>query len=378
MITMNHRERVQAVFSREKPDVPLVDLGGRVASLNTSAYLDLKNYLGFGHRIDVESVTLLNTVANIDNRILEYFNVPFRRVYLRPADSFKVETAESGMFTDEWGVGYKPLGEYNERIGHPLADGELRDLDDYPWPDPIDPGRIRGLEEEIFNLHDKTDYAIVAGHLSAGVFQDCWNLRGMEQFLCDLYINTEFAEGLLDRVLDIHIRMWQRFLEIAGPYVDMVETADDLGTQESLLISPELYRELIKPRHAALNAAIREKTSAKILFHTCGAVMPLVEDFIEIGIEILNPIQPLPGRMDPEELNHRFGNRLIFHGGLDVQRVLPEYSTAQIRAHVARYYEQLGSESYIMAPANSIQPGTPPENIVTAYEAASNSGRLIN
>jgi uroporphyrinogen decarboxylase len=369
---MNHRERVQAVFSQKKPNIPVVDMGGRVASLNTSAYLDLKHHLGFGNRLENESVTLLNTIANIDDRILEYFNVPFRRIYLRPAESFKVEIQESGMFADEWGVGYQPMGEYNERIGHPLVCADLHDLDGFPWPDPMDPGRIAGLEEEVHHLYELSDYAIAAGHLSAGVFQDCWNLRGMEQFLCDMYINQEFAEALLDRVLDVHIRMWKQFLEVAGPYVDMVETADDLGTQDSLLISPAMYRDLIKPRHAALNAAIREKTSAKIFFHTCGAVMPLIDDFIEIGVDILNPIQPIPGKMDPDELYRRFGGRLIFHGGLDVQRVLPDLSTEKVRAHVSRYYEQLGSKCYIMAPANSIQPGTPPENIVAAYDTANN------
>ena len=149
----------------------------------------------------------------------------------------------------------------------------------------------------------------------------------------------------------------------------MVETADDLAGQNGLLISPKMYRQFIKPCHAALNQAIREKTGAKILYHSCGAVMPLIDDLIEVGVQILNPIQPLPGYMNPEELQLRYGDQLIFHGGLDVQTLLPEGSLAEVQAHVHRYLDILGGNGYIMAPTNSVQLGTPPENIVAAYEA---------
>jgi uroporphyrinogen decarboxylase len=192
----------------------------------------------------------------------------------------------------------------------------------------------------------------------------------MEQFMVDLAADREFAEALLDRVAAIHIAMWDNFLGAVGEYVDIVGTADDLGGQSGLLISPEMYRQIIKPRHAALNAAIRARTRARILYHSCGAIMPLIEDLIEIGVDILNPIQPLPGLMDPEELSTRYGDRLIFHGGLDVQRLLLEETPDQVRQHVKRYLETLGLERYIMAPANSVQPGTPPENLAAAYETA--------
>ncbi|HEY63286.1 MAG TPA: uroporphyrinogen decarboxylase [Caldilineae bacterium] len=367
---LTYRERVQALLSGERLDRPVVDLGGRVASLNVSAYLDLKAYLGHGDHLEHETVTLLNTIGRFDERVLQRLDIPFRRVYLRPASTFKLDIANDGSFRDEWGVGYYPVGPYNERVYHPLANATLEDLDHFPWPDPHDPGRVAGLREEARRLYEETDYSLVAGHISAGIFQDCWNLRGMECFLEDMALNREFAEALLDRVLAIHIALWEHFLDAVGDYVDIVETADDLGGQTGLLISPRMYRELIKPRHAALNAAIRKRTQAKILYHSCGAIMPLIDDLIEIGVDILNPIQPLPGLMDPEELRTRYGDRLIFHGGLDVQSLLPAGSLDAVRAHVRRYLDVLGPERYIMAPANTVQPGTPPENIVAAYEAA--------
>jgi len=367
---MRHRERVRALFTGKRLDHPVVDLGGRVASLSLPAYLVLKDFLGFGDQLEDETVTLLNTIGELDERILQVFDVPFRRLYLRPSYAFNLKYAKDGSFMDEWGVIYHPMGPYNERVGHPLAEATIEDLARYPWPDPADSSRSAGLAEETQRLYQDTGYSLVAGHISAGIFQDCWNLRGMEQFLVDMAADFEFAESLLDRVTAIHIGMWAQFLESVGPYVDIVETADDLAGQSGLLISPQMYRELIKPRHAALNAAIRERTDARILYHSCGAVMPLIEDLIEIGVEILNPIQPLPGLMDPELLGKRFGEDLIFHGGLDVQRLLLQDTPDDVSRHVKRYLDSLGLERYIMAPANSVQPGTPPENLVAAYHSA--------
>lgn len=365
-----HRDRVRAVLAGECPDYPVVDMGGRVASLSQPAYLDLKAHLGYGGTLEDETITFLNTVGQFDERILQRFDVPLRRVYLHPPSTFTLQIAQDGSFHDEWAVRYQPSGPYNERVGHPLDQATLSDLDDFPWPDPDDPGRYLGLADEARRLYDETDYCLAAGHISAGIFQDCWNLRGMEQFFLDMALDREFAEALLDRVTAVHVGMWQHFLDAVGDYVDIVETADDLGGQKGLLLSPKMYRDLIKPRHAALNAAIQERTSAKILYHSCGAIMALIEDLIEIGVGILNPIQPLPGLMDPEDLKVRFGDRLVFHGGLDVQSLLLQGTPEQVNAHVHHYFDALEPAHYIMAPANSVQPGTPPQNIVAAYDAA--------
>lgn len=367
---MSSRSLVQALLSEKKPERPITDLGGRVASLNTSAYLTVKEYLGFGNRIEDETITNLNTIGALDERILRHFEVPFRRVYLRSAGTYQKVTDEKGFFYDEWGTGYLPLGEYVERVEFPLAEATLPDLDSFSWPDPYDPGRISGLEAEVKALYEKSDYSLVAGHISAGIFQDCWNLRGMEQFFVDLVADPEFAHALLARVTEIHIGMWHCFLDVVGNYVDIVETADDLAGQCGPLISPKMYREMLKPYHVALNEAIREKTEAKILYHSCGALLPLIPDLIDIGVDILNPIQPIPGLMNPVELMEKFGDRLIFHGGLDVQHLLPDGTPDQVCEHVNHYFDTFGSDHYIMAPANSVQPGTPARNVVAAFDTA--------
>ncbi len=367
---MNHRERVNAILSGRKLDKAIVDLGGRVASFCTPAYIELKKYLGFGDNIVSETITFLNTIGEIDQRVLEFFDIPIRRIFLKSASNFQLEILDDGSFFDEWGVKYVPRGFYNERTGHPLAIANINDLQTYSWPDPKEPGRVKNLKEDIIHLYRDTDYAIAAGHISAGIFQDCWNLRGMQKFFEDMISNKDFAIALLNKVAEIHIGLWEVFLNEVGDYIDIVETADDLGSQNGLLISPKMYREMIKPFHMKLNSMIHERTNAKIFFHSCGAIMSLISDIIDTGVDILNPIQPIKGKMDPMELKERFGNRLVFHGGLDVQELLLHASPKEVAAFVKRYYDALGVDHFIMAPTNSIQPGTPPENIVAAYRAA--------
>ncbi len=335
--------------------------------MSTPAYLALKAHLGYGYELTNETVTLLNTIGQFDEPVLQHFDIPFRYLYLRPASTFKLEVAADGSYLDEWGVKFVPRGVYRERTGHPLANATLDDLDTFPWPDPYDSGRVEGLAEEARRLYEETDYALVAGHVSAGVFQDCWNLRGMEKFLLDMVINRDFAEALLDRVLTVHIGLWKTFLDAVGEYVEIVGTADDVAGQKNPIISPQMYHDLIKPRHTALIAAIRRYTKAKIFYHSDGALLPLLDDLIDTDIDILNPIQPLP-EMAPETLKARYGDRLIFHGGLDVQTLLPTGTPQQVRQHVKHYLDVLGSARYIMAPANTVQPDTSPENIIAAYQ----------
>lgn len=369
-MTMSQRERARAILSGQKPDRAVVDLGGFVCSFSIEPYLALKAYLGYGDRLENETITLIRTIANLDPRILEEFGVPFRRIHPNPSAKFKMQQEEDGTLLDEWGIRLRPMASYYERFGQPLKDATLEDLDSYPWPDPNEPSRFKGLSEEAARITNETDCCLVAGSIWSGLFQQCWYLRGMQRFFEDLALNQEFAQALLERVSKIYTDLWRGFLDVVGPYVDIVETADDLAGQIGPLISPQTYRALIKPAHALQFEAIRERTSAKIFYHSDGALMPLIDDLIEIGVEILNPIQPLPGRMDPEDLKKRHGDRLIFHGGVDVQSLLPLGDPEQVRASVRHYYEVLGTDRYIMAPANTVLPGTPPENIVAAFRAA--------
>jgi uroporphyrinogen decarboxylase len=371
-MSTSHRERVKSLFLNHKPDYPVVDLGGFVCSFNLEPYLDLKSYLGFGTDIDEETITFIGTIGRMDERVLQYFEIPFRRIWPKTSSSYTIKILEDGSFFDEWGILLRPMGHYYERAGEPLREATIKDLDNYPWPDPYDPARVESLAQEVHELYHETDFSLVASPIWTGLFQQCWFLRGMDRFFQDMITDRDFAVALLERVSSIYAGLWETFLNVVGDYVDFVETADDLAGQMGPMISPHMYRELVKPAHAKQFDAIRRSTNAKIFFHSDGALMPLIDDLIDIGMDILNPLQPIPGLMEPEILRERYGERLIFHGGLDVQTLLPKGSPEEVRSTVRHYLDTLGPERYIMAPANIITPGTPPENLVAAFDEAHN------
>jgi uroporphyrinogen decarboxylase len=176
-------------------------------------------------------------------------------------------------------------------------------------------------------------------------------------------------------VVEVEMAYWKLFLNAVGPYVHIIQRASDLGTQLSPFISPRMYRELLKPVESRIMAYIRSLApKAKLWFHSCGAVSDLIDDFIDIGVEILNPVQPLATGMDSFTLKKRYGDRLCFHGGIDLQEALPG-SGEDVRREVETRISALGpGGGYILAPANHIQNDTPAENVVLLYEHAKTCG----
>jgi len=258
----------------------------------------------------------------------------------------------------------------------PLAHASIEDLDTYPWPDPEDPGRYRGLSERVKTLYETTDCALVAAAISDGIFEKAQALRGMQRFFEDLLINREFAAALIERILQIQVEIFDRYLAIVGPYVEMVETSDDYGMQTGPLISTQLYREMLKPAHRRLNSFIKERTRARIYLHSCGSIADMLDDLIDAGVEVINPVQPRAKDMDSAGLKSRFGTRVVFHGGVDEQYILPHGSIEEVREEVARRIEAFApGGGYLFAPAHNIQDDVPPENVITMFEAAQEVGR---
>jgi uroporphyrinogen decarboxylase len=220
-------------------------------------------------------------------------------------------------------------------------------------------------------LHEGTDLALVAAAIGSGPFEQAQYLRGTQQFLMDLLLDREFAVALLDRIVEFQLEVLDRYLGIVGPYVQMVETSDDLGMQSGPLLSPELYREVIQPCHRRINRLIRERTEARIFLHCCGSVAALLDDLIAAGVDVINPVQPRAQDMDRGELKRRFGERIVFHGGVDTQWVLPRGSTEDVRREVSECRKALGAGGgYVLAPAHNVQDDVPPENVMALVEAA--------
>jgi len=283
-------------------------------------------------------------------------------------------------YRDEWGVvrTMPPGSYYYDLTGSPLADdATMSAIASHRWPDPDDPGRYRGLRERARYLHEETGYAVVA-NLNCSFFLRCFELRGWSNFYMDLAANTEFAEALMDRYLGIRLRMAELAMEQIGEYIDVVMvSSDDLGMIDRPLISPPMYRELVKPRQKRTFDFFRERTDAKLFYHCDGAVYPLIPDFIEIGVEALNPIQlNAAGMGDTKRLKAEFGDKLTFWGAIDTQRVLPSGTPKDVREEVRlRIGDLAPGGGYVVCSVHNIQPGVPPENVVAMFDAAYDLGR---
>ena len=384
---MNSRERVMAVLHHKLPDRVPVDLGSTaVSSIHQRANEALKTLLGIEADEPVHDVPQGLVVP--DEQILQRFGVDLRRVALRPSSAAAAALPSEGedTYLDEWGMRRQRTELYWEIVEHPLADAKVEDLRYYPfgspfsvaqgkaqgrsWPDPHDPCRVAGLAEEARRLYGETDYALVADFLGGGIFEQALWMRGFERFMMDLITDEPFAIALLDTLLELYIEFYAVYLEAVGPYVQIVAVGDDLGMQTGPLISPKLYRRLIKPRHKELYDFIHSRTEAKIMHHTCGGVFPFVQDLIDVGVDILNPIQTSARGMDPATLKREFGERLVFHGGIDVQQILPFATPERVKEEVKRIVATLGQGGgYILAPSHNIQADVPPENVLAMYEA---------
>ncbi|MGA9349440.1 MAG: uroporphyrinogen decarboxylase family protein [Anaerolineae bacterium] len=371
---MNPRERVMAVLRHEIPDRVPVDLGSTaVSGIHRRANEALKSLLGI--EADEPVHDLIQGLVVPDERTLQRFGVDLRRVALRTSSAAAAAwpSGDEDTYLDEWGMRRQRTELYWELVGHPLANAKVEDLRHYPWPDPHDPCRVAGLAEEARRLYEETDYALVADFLGGGIFEQALWMRGFERFMMDLITDEPFATALLDTLLELYIEFYAVYLEAVGPYVQIVALGDDLGMQTGPLISPALYRRLIKPRHKELYDFIHSRTEAKIMHHSCGSVFPLVQDLIDVGVDVLNPIQTSAQGMDPVALKREFGEHLVFHGGIDVQQILPFATPERVREEVKRIVAILGQGGgYIFAPSHNIQADVPPENVLAMYEAIQN------
>jgi uroporphyrinogen decarboxylase len=371
-----HRERVIIALNHKEPDRIPRDLGGRVTTMMKGAYLSLKKYL----KLDECGYDTINpdwfTVEEFDERVLKYFNIDFRRVFLKGNPEYKRIIKDDKTWIDEMGFKRMYTGIYGEMIDHPLRGAiDVSDIKKFKFYNAYDSQRIEGLKERVEYLYNYTDYAIVAAGAVGGILETSNWMRGFDQFPVDLMLNKKMAHTLLDKLTNYYIELWDIFLEVVGPYVQMVELADDLGSQTSLLISPELYREMILPYYKKMISFIKTKTNAKIFHHSCGAVTKAAELLIDAGVDILNSLQPRAAGMDSTYLKDNYGERLCFHGGIDIQEVLPKGSTSDIEAEIKRriaIYAPGGG--YIICASHDIQDDVPPKNVIAMYKSIAKFG----
>ena len=375
---MTPRERVMAALNLQEPDRVPIDLSQAGGDAITSvAYKNLLDHLGIKNR-EIKIASRLAQTAVVDEDILKRFRVDFRRVDLGAPDNWKDEPVGEDGYRDEYGlVRRRPEGGYYyDIVESPIKEDTMEAIDNFRWPDPDDPGRYRGLKERARELHEETDYAVVLD-VNCAFFLRCAELRGWENFYMDLAGNPDFAVALMDRYLDIKLKIAERALEEVGDNIDVVfASSDDLGMDDRTIVSPEMYRELIKPGQKRTFDFFKDRTPAKRFFHCDGAIYPIIEDLIEIGVEALNPVQvSAAGMGDTRKLKEEFGDRLAFWGAIDTYQALPYGTANDVREEVKRRIADLGpGGGYVVCSVHNIQPEVPPENVVAMFDTANELG----
>lgn len=371
---MTSRERVRAVLKGEIPDRVPMDLWGTDSRMNTEFYLKTAEYLGYaelGERIRPGS-----TSEYEDYRISDLIGSDFRHMNIGKPDGFKSYKDEQGNIIDEWGVGRKLIGIHPSLSYHPLANASIEDLDSYPWPRMRDEGRVRGLRERAKDWYENTDFAITATSATSGtIFELCQYLRGIEQFFVDLYEEPEFAEKLIQKVTDALIDLNVYYLEAVGPYIEWLEFSSDFGTQRAPFISPSLFEEFfLEPHKRLFDACKKAAPNVKIFLHSCGSVKKLMPYFIEMGVDIQSALQPLAAEMDSAGLKEAFGDRLVFHGGVDIQCAMTG-TLEDVERDVKKRIDAFGKNGgYILSPSNHFQIDVPVENFFRMYEVGKEYG----
>jgi len=355
---MTHKDRFLTAINHQEPDrVPLC------AWYTPEAEKALLRHLG----VESEKTETYKAAGGPLPILMDH---DFLISWIGPCTSYYSNPAEE--YTDEWGIGWKWFknaagGSYTEMVRHPLAD--LVDPAAFILPDFTREDRYTGTLRMIADYG--AEYGIMGG-CACTLFELAWYLRGMQKVMEDLAENKDFMHAYLDRLMT-----WvdEAGTRLVGLGVDVLWIGDDFGMQDRMLISPQSFREFFKPRYAQLFAKWKTLNPVlKIAFHSDGNILPIIPDLIEVGLDILNPIQPKS--MDPARVKREFGDKLTFWGTVDIQEVMPFGTAEDVANEVKLRIRTVGKGGgLIISPAHNIQPEVPLENILAFYKTAKTYGR---
>lgn len=410
---MTGRERVLKAIRHQEPDRVPIDLAGmRSTGITAIAYSQLRKYLGIkkGKTLVYDVVQQL---AQPDEAILDFVEsdvIDIGRAFLEKERDWKDFCLPDGspakipgyanLIPDQAGgwlaksvdgetIGVMPKGTfYLNQTFFPLLDWDGKDLSvldqlpesmekvtwaafpTAPWHKPLSAEHLNEIRKKAKHLYETTDYAIMAG-FGGNLLEWGQYLCRFDQFLLDIAENPRKVEALLDKLVEIHLQNLEKFLDAVEGYVQIIQMGDDLGTQLSTQISPKAYRQIFKPRHRLIFEAVRKRSGFHLFFHSCGAIAELLPDLIEIGVEIINPVQTSARGMNPERLKREFGKDITFWGGgCDTQKILPSRRKEEIEEHVRQRLEIFAEGGgFVFTQVHNIMPNVSPQNIVAMYEA---------
>jgi uroporphyrinogen decarboxylase len=399
-VPMTPRQRVRAVLERKEPDRLPIDCGGTdVTGMHGMAYNAVKKYLNIGNG-KTQLFHVYMQLASVEESVRRRLSADVVRLSFEPKQ-WKASTLPDGSsceVPEGWnpeklpdgsevlmgGDGqpmikrlpdaawFSPVGAICPFIQEPKDIPKyapmLKMLDRSPWIDQT----IEDLVERAKKIQEETEYAI-AGVFGGHIYAQAQLIRGMDNFMCDLVANETLARALMDTIAESHMAEFEHYIAALDPYLDVIVVNDDLGMQQSGQMSIDMFRSIVKPYLGKLYGFMKSKmTRAKLFLHSCGSVYSFIPDLIEMGVDILNPVQVSAANMDSRKLSSEFGKDIIFWGGgCDTQAVLPRGSTDDVRSEVKRRIDDFASGcGFVFTQVHNIQPGVPPENIVAMYDAA--------
>lgn len=379
---MTSRERVITTLQHKEPDRVPFDLGSTLTTgITKIAYQNLLKHLGINGR-QVVLCDVVQQLATVDEDVLQRLQVDTRGLEPKDPSNWKLVIRDAGNYTqfvDQFGITWampKEGGFYYDMVAHPLHDRTEDAVDQYPWPKGDDPARVKGLRQEAERLRQETPAAIVMGPMTGGPFEMASWMRGYDAFYPDLVDNPRYVCKIMDKMMEIRYGYWEVVLEEMGDIIDVVLETEDLGGQWGTLVSTQMYRQFIKPLQKELYSFIKKRTRAFILMHSCGSIYDVIPDLIEVGVDILNPVQVSAAKMDTKQLKREFGKDLSFWGGgVDTQWVLPHGTPQQVKDEVKRRIEDLApGGGFVFNTVHNIQADVPPENVMAMWEAIQEYG----
>lgn len=375
---MSSRKRILTTLEHKEPDRVPLDLGGvAITGIHTKAYQNLLSLIGIDEKIEVLRVR--PQVAKISRQVLNILEVDTRGIFTKeaqdPKGEIQIEEKGSRLYIDEFGTSWKmsPSSPFFEMETPMLERSKTQSLEDFAWPDPRNITDWTSIREEATQFKEEQKFVIAGNTCTLGIFAPIPRLIGYEKFFKNLVQDPPFICKIMDKLTEIEIAYFETLLENAGDLIDCVVEFDDLGGQNGPLISPEMYRKYVKPRHRKLFSFIKEKTqnSTYLFFHSDGSVYEFIPDLIQLGVDILNPVQYKTAKMETKRLKREFGKHMTFWGGgVDPQKILPFGNPQDVKDETKRIIENLApGGGFVFSPIHNIQPDVPPQNIKAMYDA---------
>lgn len=382
---MTSKQRVLTAAAHREADRVPIDFGATMeTTIHAEGYSRLKQKLNLC--TDAAPVEMLKTAGFVrpDEEVQKFIGADVRGLFPNRTYHNEGSLSEDGEYrtlTDEFGIGWRqPVsgGLYYDIFSHPMAEMSIDDIKSYNFPDPRSPVLFENIESMLQEIQNDEYPVVFDNCFGNGIFQTCNQLMGYDSFLMAMALSEDRASYLLDKTLEMKIEFWDEVLTRFGDRIDIVKELDDMGTQINLLISPDMYREHIKPRLRKLVDFIKQKNpDVKMMMHSCGSVSKIIPDLIDCGVEILNPVQYTAADMEPAFLKSEFGKDLTFWGGgVDTQTILPRGSADEVREEVKRMLEIfMPGGGFVFAPIHAIQADVPPENIIAMWETVHEYGK---